>query len=383
MVGLGNGSLTVAQQGREMTSVNTGFNPYAQLGSAYARAAAAQPTLASILSAADTGNQPDGNAATNLTLSDAARAQLAKVSTSKDFAAVTADARTTLDGLYAAAKVKGPIAADGKTTVDLSSLDRRSLFAIATNNGGKFSADEQKTANTELVNRFKDVLAPAVATSKLTGDFSPVYKAALDFLDSASGEEKATAIWSAQRAAVLKGVQATQQNPTTAPAGITDDPVAAYLAQDASGSPTATQDISTVARNVRATLDAQANAATAAGKELVFDPRRKTGQQADLSSIDNRSLAAMSLNQDGLFSGLESFAAKQTLGSRNRASVLAALKQSQTSRDPTQLSLGILNTYSSMSAEERQAANWTPAFRDNAIANYNSTRQIMSILNGA
>jgi hypothetical protein len=383
MVGLGNGSLTVAQQGREMTSVNTGFNPYAQLGSAYARAAAAQPTLARILSAADTGNQPDGNAATNLTLSDAARAQLAKVSTSKDFAGVTADARATLDGLYAAAKVKGPIAADGKTTVDLSSLDRRSLFAIATNNGGKFSADEQKTANTELVNRFKDVLAPAVATSKLTGDFSPVYKAALDFLDSASGEEKATAIWSAQRAAVLKGVQATQQNPTTAPAGITDDPVAAYLAQDASGSPTATQDISTVARNVRATLDAQANAATAAGKELVFDPRRKTGQQADLSSIDNRSLAAMSLNQDGLFSGLESFAAKQTLGSRNRASVVAALKQSQTSRDPTQLSLGILNTYSSMSAEERQAANWTPAFRDNAIANYNSTRQIMSILNGA
>jgi hypothetical protein len=165
--------------------------------------------------------------------------------------------------------------------------------------------------------------------------------------------------------------------------GISNDPVADYLAQDASGSPTTTQDIATVAKNVRATLDAQAKAAAADGKELVFDPRRKTGQQADLSSIDNRSLAAMSLNQDSLFSGLESFAAKQTLDSRNRASVLAALKQSQASRDPTQLSLGILNTYSSMSAEERQAANWTPAFRDNAIANYKSTRQIMSILSGA
>lgn len=365
-----------------MTSVNTGFNPYAQMGSAYARAAS-QPTLASILGAADSGNQPDSNAATNLTLSDAARAQLAKDSTSKDFTAVTADARSALDALYAAAKVKGPIDADGKTTIDLSSLDRRSLFAVATNNGGKFSADEQKTATTELVNRFKDALAPAAATSKLTGDFSPVYKAALDFLDGASGEEKATAVWSAQRDAVLKGVQATQQDPTAAPAGITNDPVADYLAQDAGGGSAATQDISTVAKNVRATLDAQAKAAAAGGKELVFDPRRKTGQQADLSSIDNRSLAAMSLNQDSLFSGLESFAAKQTLDSRNRASVLAALKQSQASRDPTQLSLGILNTYSSMSAEERQAANWTPAFRDNAIANYKSTRQIMSILSGA
>jgi hypothetical protein len=356
-----------------MTSVNSGLNPYAQMGSAYARATAPQPTLASVLSATDSGNQPDINAATNLTLSDAARARLANATTSRDFTAVTADARTALDGLYAAAKVKGPIGADGKTTIDLSSFDRRSLFAIATNNGGKFSPDEQKAANTELGNRFNDVLAPAAATSKLTGDFSSVYKAALDYLDGASGEEKATATWSAQRAAVLKGVQATQQNPTTAPTGIADDPVAAYLAQNANGGSVATQDISTVARNVRATLDAQAKAAAAIGK---------SGQQADLSAIDNRSLAAISLNQDGLFSNQESFAAKHALDARSRASILAALKQSQTSSDPTQLSLGILNTYSSMSAEERQAVNWTPAFRDNVVASYKSTSQILSMLKG-
>src|SRR6202020_1458102 len=102
---------------------------------------------------------------------------------------------------------------------------RRSLFAIATNNGGKFTPDEQKVANTELGNRFNDAMAPAAATSKLTGNFSTVYKAALDYLDGASSEEKATATWSAQRAAVLKGVQATQQNPAQAPAGIADDPV--------------------------------------------------------------------------------------------------------------------------------------------------------------
>jgi len=35
-----------------------------------------------------------------------------------------------------------------------------------------------------------------------------------------------------------------------------------------------------------------------------------------------------------------------------------------------------------MSPEERQTVNWTPAFRDNAVANYKSTRQILSMLKG-
>ncbi len=363
-----------------MTSINAGLNPYTQMGSAYARAAATQTSLANALNNAEAGNPPD-NAATNLTLSDAARAQLAGGTASKDFSTVTSEARAALDALYAAAGVTGPIGADGKTTVALSSLDRRSLFAVATNNGGKFSPDEQKAAATELGNRFDAVLAPPAATSKLTGDFSSLYKAALDYLDGASNEEKATATWSAQRTAVQKGVQATLQNPTVAPA-IANDPVAAYLSQDAAGSSTATLNISAVAQKVRTALDAQAKAATAAGKELVFDPGRKTGQQADIASFDNRSLAAISLNQDSLFSPQESFAAKQLLGSRSRASILAALNQSQTSGDPSQLSLGILNAYSSMSSEERQAVNWTPSFRDNAIASYKSTKQILSMLRG-
>jgi hypothetical protein len=368
--------------GTQMTSVTTA-NPYAQYGSAYARAAATQDSSANAAAAAGDGSSATADAATNLTLSDAARAALAKATPVKDFSAVTADARTTLDKLYAAKKVTGPVADDGTTSIDLSSFDRRSLFAIATNNGGKFSPDEQKVASTELSKRFNDALAPAAATSKLTGDFSSLYKVARDYLDGASGEEKATATWSAQRAAVQKGVHATQLNPTVAPTAIANDPVAAYLAQNANGGTTATHDISTVAKNVRAMLDAQAKAATAAGKELVFDPRRKTGQQADLGSVDNRSLAAISLNQDSLFSTEESFAAKQALDSRNRASILAALKQSQSSGDPTQLSLGILNTYSSMSPEERQAVNWTPSFRDNAVANYKSTSHILSMLRGA
>jgi hypothetical protein len=364
-----------------MTSVNTGLNPYASLGSAYARAAATQPSLASVLAGSD--DSSTSNAATNLTLSDAARAQLANASTVKDFSTVTSEARTTLDGLYAAAKVTGPLDASGNATIDLSSLDRRSLFAIATNSAGKFTTDEQSVAASELNSRFNAALAPAAATTKLTGDYGAVYQAALTYLDGASSEEKATTAWSAQRAAVLKGVQATQQNPSTAPSGIANDPVAAYLAQYPNGSSTATEDFSSVAKDVRATLDAQASAAAANGKELVYDPGRKTGQLADLSGIDNRSLSAISLNQDQLFSKQESFAAKQELDSRNRASVLAAFKQSQSSGDPTQLSLGILNTYSAMSPEERQATNWTPALRDNAVASYKTTTSLLSMLQQA
>ena len=70
-----------------MTSVNTGFaNPYANLGSAYARAAATQPSLANVLATGD--DSFISNAATNLTLSDAARAQLANASTVKDFSKI-------------------------------------------------------------------------------------------------------------------------------------------------------------------------------------------------------------------------------------------------------------------------------------------------------
>lgn len=359
-----------------MTSIGTALNPYAQYGSAYARAAAT-PSLASTLND-NAGNDPLGNSATNVSLSDAARKQLATTS-QPDFSTVTSDARTTLDRLYTVAGVKGPLV-DGKTTIDLSTLDRRSLFAISTNNGGKFTPDEQAVASSELKQRFDAALAPAAATTRLTGDYSVSYKAALDYLDGASPEEKATATWTAQRAAVLKGYQATQKDPIVAPSGIAGDPVAPALAGTASPTQSQNRSFSDVASDVRAFLDRQKSEAASQGKELVYDSRRKTGQLADLSSLDNRSLSAITLNQDSLFSNEEIYAAKQELNTRTRASVLDALKQSQQSGDPRQLSLGILQTYSAMSPEERLATNWTPDFQDAAIKNYKSTSTLLSML---
>ncbi len=367
-----------------MTSIN-GYNPYAQYGSAYARAAATQPSLADALNAADAGNSTplDPNAATNLTLSDAAKAKLASEAATPDFTTVTNDARAALDKLYAAAKVSGPLTTDGKTTVDLSSLDRRSLFAIATNSGGKFTPDEQSVASGELTNRFNAALAPAAAATSMTRNYTVVYKAALEYLDGASAEEKATTTWAAQRAAVQKGYDAAKQKPDTAPS-VSGDPVAAYLAKYPDGAPAGTtKTFTTVATDARAALDAQAKLAAENKTELVYDPSRKFGQFVDFSSFDNRSLSAITLNQDQKFSNQEIYAAKKELDSRTRANILASLKQSQQSGDPTQLSLGILQSYSAMSDEERQASGWSPSFRDNVLQSYKSTNSILSILNGA
>ncbi len=192
-------------------------NAYAQFGSAYARAAAIQPSLANILNANDTGNSVDPNAATNLTLSDAARARLASASATPDFATIASNARKSLDDLYAAAQVTRPLTNDGKQTIDLSKLDRRSLFAISTNAGGKFIDDEQSVASDELRSRLNAALAPAAATASLTNNYTVVYKAALNHLDAASSEEKATSTWAAQYGAVQKGYQATQQKPDAIP----------------------------------------------------------------------------------------------------------------------------------------------------------------------
>lgn len=367
-----------------MTSIN-GTNPYAQYGSAYARAAAAAPpSLADALNAAEAGNNAlDPSAATNMTLSDAAKARMAAEAKTPDFTTVTNDARAALDKLYAAAKVTGPIV-DGKTAIDLSSLDRRSLFAIATNSSGKFTPDEQSVAYGELTNRLNAALAPAAAATSMTKNYTVVYKAALEYLDGASSEEKGTAAWSAQRAAVLKGYEAAKQKPDTAPSGISGDPVASYLAKYPDGAPVGTtKSFSTVATNVRAALDAQASLAAERGTELVYDPARKFGQLVDFSSIDSRSLSAITLNQDQKFSNQEIYAAKKELDSRNRANILASLKQSQQSGDPTQLSLGILQSYSGMSDEERQASGWSPSFSDNVLQSYKSTSNILSILQGS
>jgi hypothetical protein len=113
--------------------------------------------------------------------------------------------------------------------------------------------------------------------------------------------------------------------------------------------------------------------------ELVFDPRR-SGQLADLSSLDNQSLSAMSLNQDSLFSTDENRAAKTELDSRTRQGFLQAFQQASKSSDPRAFSLGMIQKYQSMSSQERQAASLSPNFLVVAVKNYKSASSLISML---
>lgn len=323
------------------------------------------------------------SSATLVTLSAAAQAALAQA-TVADFATVTSEARAALDALYKAAKVTGPLL-DGTQTIALSSLDRRALYAIVSNGGQKFTADEQTVAANELQARFDAMAAPQTAVARLTGDWSQVYKAALDYMQAAGPEEKASGTCAAQLKALQQGYDTAVAAPGNPPAEIAGDPIAAFLARTGADDDTSgnLRDFSQVADDVRAALDLQQQAAEKKGVEIVYDSGRKTGQMVDLSGFDNRDLSAVALNQGEQFSPDEIHAAKSELDARTRVSLLAAFKQSGSSSDPRAFSLGVIYNYAQMSSEERQATNLTTDFRDIAVKNYQTTSTLISMLQQA
>jgi len=372
-----------------LSAVASGLLAYSGAGAAYTTSAAASGTSgsdASSSSSTSSGSTSPGSAssaATNVTLSAAAIAALAAQDAdgSTTFATVTANARTLLDQLLAQAKVSGPLNARGEATIDLSGLDGRTLFAIATNSQSLFSADEQTAAAREIQGRFDAFLKPRLAAADMTGNYSDVYKAAADYFDGMSADEKATRAWTQARAAIDQGLQALKANPFALPAGIADDPVAEYVARAAQAPASAADpaNFDDVASGARAAFDAQALAAQRKGTQLSYTSQGR-GQPVDWSGFDNQTLSAIVLNQGSRFSPQEVQAGKQELNARNRAAILQAFQQSQRSGDPRALSYSLLTQYAGMSDQERQASNWTTGFRDTAIANYQSASSLISML---
>ncbi|MFK3971466.1 hypothetical protein ACI2KS_12135 [Pseudomonas sp. NPDC087358] len=132
------------------------------------------------------------------------------VSSSRDqtFAQVGTDARKRMDANYALMKSSGK-PYDGSATDRnslMGALDRRSLYAVATNQGGQFSSEEQAAANGLM--RQQERLAtgyfsgPVDQQAHFTDPYAndPVgrAKAALAFLDNMSPEEKAAPQWLTQ-----------------------------------------------------------------------------------------------------------------------------------------------------------------------------------------
>lgn len=132
------------------------------------------------------------------------------VSSSKDktFAEVATDARKRMDDKYAQMKTSGkPYTGSVEDRNALmGDLDRRSLNAVATNQGGSFTAEEQASAQALMRQQAR------LATGYYSGppDQEKNWKdpflndpygrarAALDFMDNMSPEEKAAPDWLSQ-----------------------------------------------------------------------------------------------------------------------------------------------------------------------------------------
>lgn len=338
-------------------------------------AAATTPNLAQTLDDIEAGDDTSSSSAsTNVTLSDDAKAYLASDAATPDLTPETLaiNARAWFDQQYDSLGITSA-QLDGQTAVDFTGQSRETLAAVATNTAGLFTPDETEAAALELQDRFNDAMKPYVVIARHTGDYASLYKAAQDYMDQAGSVERGTIAWQAQRDALDEGAAAAKATRGQAPdTGNPYDPVRALLDKSTQTDSVPAGDI---AGQARALLDDQIAHAKDNGKELVFDPKRKLGQQADLSPFNNRMLAAVSLNQDGTFSATEVRAAKTELDKRTRTSLLSALNSASSGSAG---SLAMIKQYSSMSAEERSVLGVTDDVMNRLVQNYKSLSSVQS-----
>ena len=134
-----------------------------------------------------------------------------------------------------------------------------------------------------------------------------------------------------------------------------------------------------VAAKARAMLDDQMNKARDNGTELVLNESRRTGQPVDFTDFDNRTLAALALDPDSIFSSEEIRAAKNELNQRTRLTMLGALT---TTPDFASGNLKLLQTYARMSEEEKTVLGVTDAVTKRVVQNYNTLISIQTALAG-
>ena len=330
----------------------------------------------------DTTDTSSPSSATSVTLSDEAKAYMARTAAEADgeqpsVATLTTGARAWFDQQYVALGTSSAML-DGQVAVDFSGQTRATLSVIADNAQGQFSTDEVTAATMTLQSRFNDAVSPHVVIARHTGDYASLYAAASDYLDQAGSDEKATAAWKDQKQAVLEGLAAAKASFGKAPVTGNDaDPVRALL--DKARTPTSSSSDSTsdtLATNARAMLDAQADSARDNGKDLVFTGSRQTGQQVDFTDFDNRTLAVMALNADASFSAQEASAAKAELNQRTRRSLVSAFGGDGIQAN----SLALLQQYQKMSSEERSVLGFTEDYANRIVANYRTATSIQNSL---
>jgi hypothetical protein len=107
-------------------------------------------------------------ASVNVTLSAAAQAALAAQTDTRSIDDVVSATRASLDQLLTAAKATSAVV-DGKATISVAGLDRRSLYAIASNQGGNFTTQEQVVATLQMKTASDASLATPTSVMRASG----------------------------------------------------------------------------------------------------------------------------------------------------------------------------------------------------------------------
>lgn len=146
-----------------------------------------------------------------------------KANPKESFAQVALKARAFLDEAY----IRLNKTADRHTTekewreaIHIGTLDRRTLYAIKSNQGGLFSEAEIKAASLPV----EDMLKAATAAADPRGkDPAAAFKASIGVLDGASTEEKASLSWVTARAKAQWGYENAMRetHPHRIPANVT------------------------------------------------------------------------------------------------------------------------------------------------------------------
>lgn len=312
--------------------------------------------------------------AVNVTLSAAAQAALKAQTDSRTTDGVVADARAQITARLKAAGTSTALK-DGNATIDLSDMDRRSLYAVASNKGGQFPLEQQVVAALAMKSQTDTALAGPAAQARLTGDYATLYQTALDQLDTAGPEEKTSTAWTSERAALVEGRKQAIARPGIAPAGIQNDSVAAYMTETGSAVAGAkTRDFGKVAGDVRTALDKQYSIAVSPDAS-----KDGTSGEIDFRRFDDRSLSAVALNKDEQFSTHEIAQAKTEIRTRQSAAIKASFQS--TGESDGDFGKAMITRYAGMTAEERDAAGWTPAIYGKMVEMQASREKLAQMFN--
>jgi hypothetical protein len=159
-------------------------------------------TISSLSGAAYVGSttgRPQKSATASISDSTAALTNSPSNTSTESFTQVVLDARAALNAGYQKLGKTGDDTTNydqWENVVGLKDMDRRTLYAISSNQGGLFSQAEIDAAGCVMTIRESDAMT---AADPLHQNPAAAFKAAIDDLDQGSPEEKASLKWARDR----------------------------------------------------------------------------------------------------------------------------------------------------------------------------------------